>query len=103
MHTFQNVPCSLFPKALSQLHKDGEINIPSFVDGEDYDLTSISRPYGTKSFYMIALDDLQGKFIGALALSFNKDKKLHLEDWIFIRQKAGVIGTLLDEYLNSPK
>jgi len=103
MHTFQNVPCSLFPKALSALHKDGEINVPTFVDGEDYDLSSISKPYGTKSFYMISLDDLKGRFIGALAVSFNKEKKLEKEDWIFLRQKAGVIGTLLDEYLSSPK
>ena len=52
---------------------------------------------------MIALDDLHGKFIGVLSIAFNTEYKLSKEDWIFIRQKAGVIGTLLDEYLNNRK
>ena len=101
-HTFQNVPCSLFPKALAQLYKQGELAIPTY-EGEDYDLTSVSRPYNTKSFYMIALDDLHGKFIGVMAIAFDQEYTLTKEDWIFIRQKAGVIGTLLDEYLNAKK
>jgi len=101
-HTFQNVPCSLFPKALSQLYKEGELSIPTY-EGEDYDLTGISSPYGTKSFYMVALDDLHDKFIGVIAIAYNKEHKLSKEEWIFIRQKAGAIGTLLDEYLNEKK
>lgn len=101
-NVFQNVPVSLFPKALSQLYKQGELAIPTY-GGEDYDLTSVSRPYNTKSFYMIALDDLHGKFIGVMAIAFDQEYTLTKEDWIFIRQKAGVIGTLLDEYLNTKK
>lgn len=101
-HTFQNVPCSLFPKALAQLYKEGELAIPTY-EGEDYDLTGVSAPYGTKSFYMIALDDLHGHFIGVMAIAYNKEHKLSKDEWIFIRQKAGVIGTLLDEYLNTKK
>ncbi len=93
---------SLFPKALSTIYKDGELSIPTY-EGEDYDLTSVSRPYNTKSFYMIALDDLHDKFIGVLAIAFNEEYKLTKEDWIFIRQKAGVVGTLLDNYLNTKK
>ncbi len=100
--TFQNVPVSLFPKAMSTLYKEGELAIPSYK-GEDYDLGSVSAPYGTKSFYMIALDDLQDKFIGVISIAFDTEYKLSKEDWIFIRQKAGVIGTLLDEYLNTKK
>ena len=101
-HTFQNVPVSLFPKAMSELYKAGEVSIPSY-EGEDYDLAGVSAPYGTKSFYMIALDDLHDRFIGVVALAFDQERKLSKEDWIFIRQKAGVIGTLLDEYLNNKK
>lgn len=100
--TFQNVPVSLFPKAMSTLYKEGELAIPSY-EGEDYDLGSVSAPYGTKSFYMIALDDLQDKFIGVISIAFDTEYTLSKEDWIFIRQKAGVIGTLLDEYLNTKK
>jgi hypothetical protein len=100
--TFQNVPVSLFPKAMAALYKEGEIAIPTY-GGEDYDLASVSRPYGTKSFYMISLNDLHDKFIGVISISYNTEYKLSKEDWIFIRQKAGVIGTLLDEYLNTKK
>jgi hypothetical protein len=101
-HTFQNIPVSLFPKAMAALYSDGELAIPDF-NKEDYDLTSISKPFGTQSFYMIALEDLHDRFIGALAVSYNEEYKFTKEDWIFIRQKAGVIGTLLDEYLNKKK
>ena len=103
MHTFQNVPCSLFPKALATLFREGELAIPSFTSGENFDLASVAKPYGTQSFYMINLEDLKGRFIGVMAIAYNTEHKLSKEEWIFLRQKAGVIGTLLDEYLNAPK
>ena len=101
-HIFQQIPVSLFPKALAQLYKEGELSIPTY-EGEDYDLAGVSSPYGTKSFYMVALDDLHGRFIGVISIAYNAEHKLSKEEWIFIRQKAGVIGTLLDEYLNKKK
>ena len=101
-HTFQNIPCSLFPKAMSALYKEGEISVPT-LQSETYDLLAVAKPYGSKSFYLVALDDLQGKFIGVLSVDFKEEYKLSKEDWIFIRQKAGVIGTLLDGYLNAKK
>lgn len=101
-HTFQNVPVSLFPKAMAQLYKEGELAVYDMSE-EDFDLKGFASPYGTESFYMIALDDLHDRFIGVVNVSFNKKYKLSKEDWIFIRQKAGVIGTLLDEYLNVKK
>ena len=52
---------------------------------------------------MIALEDLNGHFIGVLSISYNKEYKFTKDDWIYTRQKAGVIGTLLDEYLNIKK
>jgi len=102
-HTFQNIPVSLFPKAMAQLYKEGEISISTFEEGKDYDLESFSKPFGTKSLYMIALSDLHDRFIGVLAISYNGEYKFTKEDWIFIRQKAGAIGVLLDEYLNKKK
>ena len=102
-HTFQNIPCSLFAKSLAELNKEGEISVPNFRDHNSYDLQSVAEQHGTSSFYLIALEDLKGKFIGCLAISYTEEYKLSKEDWIFIRQKAGVIGTLLDEYLNTKK
>jgi len=96
---FQNIPCSLFPRSMSEIMKEGEISVPS-LSSENYGLGQFAEQYGTKSFYMVALKDLQGRFIGTLSVAYNTEYKFTKDDWIYIRQKAGVVGTLLDEYLN---
>ena len=99
-HTFQNIPCSLFPQALSQIYKTGELAIPEYIEGnETYGLDAVSRSYGTESFYMVGLYSLDNHLIGVMSIAFNKQHKLTKNEWIFIRQKIGVIGTLLSEYL----
>jgi hypothetical protein len=50
-HVFQQIPVSLFPKALSKLYKDGELAIINYSSDETYDLGMFSKDYGTKSFY----------------------------------------------------
>lgn len=103
-HIFQNIPVSLFPKALSKLYKDGELGIINSTTHENYDLHSFACDYGTKSFYMLAIDDLDDHFIGVIGIAYNnKEHKLSKEEWIFIRQKVGAIGSLLTEYLNKKK
>jgi hypothetical protein len=103
-HIFQNIPVSLFPKALAKLYKDGELGILNSSINENYDLHSFACDYGTKSFYMLAIDDLDNHFIGVIGIAFNnKEHKLTKEEWIFIRQKVGAIGSLLTEYLNKKK
>ena len=97
----QNLPASLFSKALSQLHKDGELLIPDIEGGgEMYGLENISSQIHTKSLYMVGLYSLDNHLIGIMCISY--DKKPHNlvhTEWIYIRQKIGVIGTLLTEYL----
>lgn len=100
---FQNIPVSLFPKSLSKLYKDGELSIAELNDGEDYDLKPLCIAYGTKSFYMISIYNLDDHFIGAMGIAFNEEYKLSKEDWIFIRQKVGAIGLLLTDYLKTKK
>jgi hypothetical protein len=103
-HIFQQIPVSLFPKALSKLYKDGELAVVNYNTDETYDLSIFARDYGTKSFYMIAIDDLDKHFIGVMGIAFNdKEHKLSREEWIFIRQKVGAIGSLLTDYLKSTK
>jgi hypothetical protein len=103
-HIFQNIPVSLFPKALAKLYKDGELGILNSSINENYDLHSFACDYGTRSFYMLAIDDLDDHFIGVIGIAFNnKEHKLSKEEWIFIRQKVGAIGSLLTEYLNKKK
>jgi len=51
-----------------------------------------------------AIDDLDDHFIGELGISFNdKEHKLSKDEWIFIRQKIGAIGSLLTDYLYKKK
>jgi hypothetical protein len=102
-HIFQNIPVSLFPKALAKLYKDGELGILNSTTHENYDLHSFACDYGTKSFYMLAIDDLDDHFIGVIGIAYNREHKLSKEEWIFIRQKVGAIGSLLTEYLNKKK
>ena len=103
-HVFQQIPVSLFPKALSKLYKDGELAITNYKTDDTYDLGIFAKDYGTKSFYMIAVDDLDGHFIGVMGIAYNeKEHKLSKEEWIFIRQKVGAIGSLLTDYLYKKK
>jgi hypothetical protein len=96
--TFQNIPVSLFPKALSMVYNNGEVKYNKNED-DKLDLDVFLKECNSESMYMISLNDLQGRFIGILALSYNHDHKMIKEDWVLLRQKAGVIGTLLDTYL----
>ena len=103
-HIFQQIPVSLFPKALAKLYKDGELAITNYNIDEVYDLSMFAKDYGTKSFYMLAIDDLDDHFIGVMGIAFNdKEHKLSKEEWIFIRQKVGAIGSLLTDYLYKKK
>jgi len=103
-HVFQQIPVSLFPKALSKLYKDGELGIINYTTDENYDLMMFQKQFGCKSFYMLAIDDLDEHFIGVLGLAFTeKEHKLSREEWIFIRQKVGAIGSLLTDYLYKKK
>lgn len=103
-HIFQQIPVSLFPKALSKLYKDGELSIINYNSDENYDLSMFAKDYGTKSFYMLAIDDLDTHFIGVIGIAFNdKEHKLSKDEWIFIRQKVGAIGSLLTDYLYKKK
>lgn len=97
---FQNVPVSVFPKAMSVIYDEGELSIPTYEDGvETYGLEGVSRPYNTQSFYIIGLYSLDDHLIGVIAIAYNTQHDLNKEEWIFIRQKVGVIGTLLTNYL----
>jgi hypothetical protein len=100
--TFQNIPCSLFTKSISELYENGEISCPT-LEYETFGLLPVCEQHGSSSFYMIALEDLKGNFIGVVSISFKKHHKLSKDEWIFLRQKAGVIGTLLGGYLDSQK
>jgi len=104
--TFQNIPVSLFPKIFSLLYKNGEVSIPKCKDNIiDCGLFPVrGKDYKTKSFYILAIKDLEDNFIGSLTISYySKEHNLSFEEWILVRQKLGVLGTILTDYLHGKK
>jgi hypothetical protein len=103
---FQNIPVSLFPKVFAVLYKEGEIAVPDTNNNKnDCGLfQDVGKEYNTKSFYLLAIHDLNGNFIGVLAISYYENKyQLTLDDWILVRQKIGAIGSILTDYLHDKK
>lgn len=99
-NTFQNIPVSLFPKALSKVYNNNEVSIDDIENVEDtLGLEYLTLQFNTKSIFMIGLHSLDNHLIGVIGISFKDPHKLKKEEWIYIRQKTGVIGTLLSEYL----
>jgi GAF domain-containing protein len=100
LHTFQNIPVSLFPRVLSKVYQDQEIAVDDVSTAEDtYGLEYMTTQFGTKSMCAVGLYSLDDHLIGVLNISFKESHKITRDEWILIRQKAGVIGTLLSEYL----
>jgi hypothetical protein len=99
-NTFQNIPVSLFPRVLSKIYKDNELSIDDVTSEEDtYGLEYLTTQFGTKSICMVGLHSLDNHLIGVLAISYQTKHHIDKDEWIYIRQKVGVIGTLLSEYL----
>jgi len=97
---FQNIPVSLFPRVLSKVYKDNELYV-SDVNGEEdsYGLEFFTNQCGTKAACIVGLHSLDDHLIGIMGVSFKEPHYLEKDKWIFLRQKVGVVGTLLSEYL----
>ena len=100
LHTFQNIPVSLFPRVLSKVYQDQEIAVEDVSTAEDtYGLEYMTTQFGTKSMCAVGLYSLDNHLIGVLNISYKESHRITRDEWILIRQKAGAIGTLLSEYL----
>jgi len=99
-NTFQNIPVSLFPRVLSKVYKDNELSIDNIDNAEDtFGLEHLTTQFNTKSICMIGLHSLDNHLIGVIGISFKQPYHIKKEEWIYIRKKIGVIGTLLSKYL----
>jgi len=100
--TFQNIPVSLFPKALSKVYKNGELSIfDSSLPEETYGVELFTTQFNTKSICLVSLHSLDNHVIGIMGISFKDTHHMEKDEWVYIRQKVGVVGTLLSEYLYS--
>jgi len=100
-NTFQNIPVSLFTQVLSKIYENGELEILNTEIEEDtFGIAALSSQFQTKSMCIVGLYSLSNNLIGIMGVSFIDERNLLTEDWIKIRQKVGVIGTLLSNYLS---
>jgi hypothetical protein len=74
---YQNIPVNLFSKSLSQIVKTGEVIIPDYRDEETatYGLKYIAEENGTRSSYLFAIKNPEGRIIGVLGIEYTGRKK----------------------------
>ena len=103
-HTFNNIPCSLHPKAFEHMMEGQGIFIPNFSDPKTatYGLKGAAESVGTKSSFLVPLFTLDDKYIGNIGIDYvGKRKKLTKDEWEHFQIKAGRIAGYLSNHLSS--
>ncbi len=104
-HTFNNIPCSLYPKAFEHMMEGNGIFIPNFSDPKvaTYGLKGAAESVGTKSSFLVPLFTLDEKYLGNIGIDYvGKKKKLTKDEWEHFQIKAGRIAGFLSSYLSTP-
>lgn len=103
-HTFNNIPCSLYPKAFEHMMEGKGIFIPNFQDPKiaTYGLKGAAESVGTKSSFLVPMFTLDGKYIGNIGIDYvGKRKKMTKDDWEHFQIKAGRIAGYISTHLSS--
>jgi len=103
-HVFNNIPCSLYPKAFDHMLNDEQkgIFVPDYNDPKvaTYGLKGAAESVGTKSSYVIPLFTLDNKFIGSLGIDYvSKKKRITKDQWEHLQIKASRIAGYLSSHL----
>ena len=101
-HTFNNIPCSLYPKAFEHMMEGKGIFIPNFQDPKiaTYGLKGAAESVGTKSSFLVPMFTLDDKYIGNIGIDFvGRKRKLTKDDWEHFQIKAGRISGYLSSHL----
>jgi hypothetical protein len=102
--TFQNIPVSLFSKPLSILYDQGEILVKEASNIDEMGLAAFCPDVKYKSIYILSIQDLDGRILGVMGIYYiEKQHTLTKDEWIFIRQKLGAIGSIMSNYLHNKK
>ena len=74
--TLKNIPVALFSKSFNELLNTGSVTIPDFEDEtiSTFGLKYFAAEYGTKSQYLFAIKNFEGKFIAILGVDYTKEK-----------------------------
>mgnify|MGYP003625786694 FL=1 len=101
-HTFNNIPCSLYPKTFEHMMGGQGIFINDYSDKKvaTYGLKEAAKSVGTKSTYLIPLFTLDEKYIGNIGVDFvTKKKRLTKDEWEHLQIKAGRIAGYISSHL----
>ena len=101
-HTFNNIPCSLYPKTFEHMMEGQGIYINDYSDPKvaTYGLKEAAKSVGTKSTYLVPLFTLDEKYIGNIGVDFvSKKKRLTKDEWEHFQIKAGRIAGYLSSHL----
>ena len=103
-HVFNNIPCSLYPKAFDHMLNDEQkgIFIPDYSDPKvpTFGLRGAAESVGDKSSYIIPLFTLDEKYIGCLGIDYvTKKKRLTKDQWEHLQIKASRIAGYLSSHL----
>tara|TARA_R100000951_G_scaffold113187_1_gene114723 strand:- start:431 stop:1033 length:603 start_codon:yes stop_codon:yes gene_type:complete len=99
---FNNIPCSLYPKAFEHMMGGKGIFINDYKDAKvaTYGLKGAAESVGTKSTYLIPLFTLDEKYIGNIGVDFvSKKKRLTKDEWEHLQIKAGRISGFISNHL----
>ncbi len=103
-HTFNNIPCSLYPKTFEHTMNGNNIFIPNFSDPKvaTFGLKGAAESVGTKSTYLVPLFTLDDKYIGNIGMDYvGKKKKLSKDDWEHFQIKANRIAGYISNHLKT--
>ena len=101
-HTFNNIPCSLYPKTFEHMMEGKGIFINDYSDKKvpTYGLKGAAESVGTKSTYIIPLFTLDEKYIGNIGVDFvSKKKRLTKDEWEHLQIRAGRIAGFISSHL----
>ena len=102
--TLKNIPVALFSKSFNELLTNNSVVIPDFEDETiaTFGLKYFAAEYGTKSQYLFAIKNFEGKFIAILGVDYTKEKhKLKTKEIEELTRTSISLGGVLSNHLKS--
>ena len=102
--TLKNIPVALFSKSFNELLTEGAIAISDFEDETiaTFGLKYFASEYGTKSQYLFAIKNFEGKFIAIMGVDYTKEKhRLKVKEIEDLIHTSIALGGVLSNHLKS--
>ena len=103
-HIFNNIPCSLYPKAFDHMLKEKGIFIPDYDDPEvaTLGLKGAAASGGNKSSYNLPLFTFDDKYMGVIGIDYVvKKHRMTKAEWEHFQIRASKISGYLSSYLSN--